>query len=324
MIYPWQQKQWQQLMRAQKDHRLPHALLFAGQRGTGKTHFAECFMRAQLCQQNNADASCTCHSCRLITGKSHPNILWIAPEKTGGAIKVDQIREVTDFVNQTSLQGEYRFVVINPASNLNINAANALLKTLEEPASGSILILITDQISHLPATILSRCQHIHFPRPDTELALTFLTQKLPAGSQPELILRLANGAPLAALEWVQQDILAPREHLLKMIYALSKNQVDPLKAAAEIQKMETPHIFNFMLSFIMDLLRLHLSVDEMVNQDFKTELADLRARTVMQKIAQFQHYLLDLCDQLQKGINLNKQLMLECMLIRWMECSVDV
>ncbi len=83
-----------------------------------------------------------CHTCRLVTGKSHPNVLWIEPEKDGHTIKIDQIRAVGEFVYQTSLQGEYRIVIINPASQMNANAANALLKMLEEPPSGAIIILI--------------------------------------------------------------------------------------------------------------------------------------------------------------------------------------
>jgi DNA polymerase-3 subunit delta' len=137
------------------------------------------------------------------------------------------------------------------------------------------------------------------------------------------VLRLANGAPLAAIEWIHNDILSSRSHFLKMIYNLSQKKADPLQSAVEIQKMDTVYILDFMQSFIMDLLRLHFTIatSEMMNQDFMSELKDLHQRTLLVKITQFQNYLLELQRQLQVGINLNKQLMLETLLIRWMECA---
>lgn len=324
MVYPWQNKQWQQLQQTRQNNSLPHALLFAGLRGTGKAHFAECFMRLQLCQHSGPvyHSECECHSCRLVNGKSHPNILRIEPEKDGGVIKIDQIRNVTEFIQQTSLQGEYRFVVINPANNMNVNAANSLLKTLEEPASGAITILIAEQASHLPATVVSRCQQIYFPAPETNIALQWLTHKLPDTKNLKLILRLANGAPLAAMQLVQANILAARENLLEILYTLSQMQADPLKSAANMQDMDLVHILDFTLSFIMDLSRYHLTddVNEVTNQDFIQPLIDLRQRTSLQKIIQYLDYLLRLRGQQQNGINLNKQLMLEGIFIRWMEC----
>jgi len=317
MIYPWQHEQWQQLKN--QENCLPHALLFLGIRGIGKLHFAECFMRAQLCQQTALD-SCDCHSCRLILVRAHPNVLWIEPEKPGSPIKIDQIRAVTEFIQQTSFQGEMRFVVIHPASNMNMHAANALLKTLEEPSSGAILILIAEQASHLPATILSRCQSIHFPRPKISLSLEWLAQQLPDKKDLQLILRLANGAPLLAIELVKNDILSSRLSLLQILIALTHKQADPIQSAVTIKDMETLQILDFTLTFIMDLLRLHLTVDEITNQDFIPQLKDLHQHTKLEKLTQYMDYLLQLRGQLQIGINLNKQLMIESMLIHWMEC----
>jgi len=325
MVYPWQHKQWLQLHQAKQDNRLPHALLFVGIKGMGKAHFAESFIRLQLCQQNGAvlHAECDCHSCHLVNGKVHPNIVWITPEKEGGAIKIDQIREAALFIQQTSLQGEYRFVVIDSADHMNLNAANALLKTLEEPSSGAIILLIAESSSHLPATVLSRCQLIHFKAPETQLALQWLTQKLPSTVNPGLVLRLANGAPLAAIRLAEVDILTARFQLLEMLYALSEQQTDPLKSAVSIQEMDVIHILDFTFSFIMDLMRYHLTddVNEVTNQDFIRQIMDLRKRTELQNVTSYLDYVLQLRGQQQTNIHLNKQLMLEGLLIRWMECT---
>jgi len=312
MIYPWQQSQWQQLM-DRKDS-LPHALLLLGIKGVGKTDFAENFIRVQLCQSARED-NCDCHSCRLIAGKTHPDVLWILPEKKGAAIKIDQIREVSDFIN-------HRFVLIPNAGSMNINAANALLKTLEEPASGSMLILTCEQASHLPATIVSRCQHIHFPRPKTDLAMEWLRPKL-SSVAPELLLRLANGGPLLALQFMEEDLLLSRTNVLQDLFALSQKKIDPLKAAANSGDIETLYLLDIMLAVVMDLLRLQFNDHDnhIINQDFLSQLGLLKQKISSKKIISYLNFLLVLRGQQQKGFNFNKQLMIENMFIRWLECA---
>ena len=326
MIYPWQQEQWQQLWQAKQENRLPHALLFAGIAGIGKTDFADYFARVLLCQhvKTSGFACDTCHSCRLMIGKSHPNILWIAPEKTGQAIKVDQIRAVTEFISQTSLQGEYRLVMIHPANDMNTNAANALLKTLEEPASGSIMILISDQAAHLPATILSRCQKIIFSRPSTASALAWMKEQSPEiAEQAELLLRLTNGAPLAARQLLATDLLTERQELLSALSQLSTKQLDPIKLAANLPDLDTLQLLDFMLGWIMDILRLQLGEDPqaIINVDYTTPLVTLAKSTQVQTNAKFMAHIQQLRGQITAGVNFNKQLMIESLLIRWMECS---
>lgn len=330
MIFPWQIKQWQQIWRAKQDNRLPHALLITGMAGTGKVQFVESFIRAYCCQlHDDSIDTCSCHACRLVIGRVHPNILWIEPEKPGSAIKVDQIRDMSDFINQTSLQEEYRIVIINPANEMNMNAANALLKTLEEPSSGSMLILVSDHAAQLPATVLSRCQRIVFARPDKESALIWLKKQLSQSNDKleykldaELILNLANGAPLAALQLVKNEILPLRAYLLETLYLLSQKQTDPIQAAVKIQNLDSIPFLDFMLTWIMDLLRLHLGCnqDEMTNQDFSSQLIAIQAKSCADLITKYMNYLQHLRGQIQMGSNLNKQLMVENVLIRWMEC----
>lgn len=332
MIFPWQTQQWQQLWRSQREQRLPHALLFAGAAGTGKAIFADSFARALLCQQvasrsdeerEMASYCNICHACRLIAGRVHPSVLFVEPEKEGQAIKVDQIRAVSDFINQSSLQGEYRIVVIHPAHDMNANAANALLKTLEEPSSGSIIILISSQFAHLPATILSRCQRILFPRPHTEKALDWLQSQLTDKTlDPKLLLQLAHGAPLAALRLVEDNMLALRENLFQILYLLSQKQADPIQAAAEWHAHASLQLLDFILSWVMDLLRLQLSVvTDVINKDYAKQLTELKNQTHLRHNTKWMEYLQQLRGQLSNGVNLNKQLMLESVFIRWVECG---
>jgi DNA polymerase-3 subunit delta' len=327
MIFPWQVEQWQQLWQAKCDQRLPHALLFSGLAGTGKAQFADNFARALLCSTQSADnhyACGTCHSCRLMAGRAHQNVLWIEPEKDGHTIKIDQVRSVSEYINQTSLQGNLRIVIINPANYMNTNSANALLKTLEEPSSGAVIILVSDQPAQLPATILSRCQRMVFPRPRPEQALTWLKQQLTIpDTNHELLLRVAQGAPLAALQLVKNEILTMRQDLFTALYALAQQQADPIKSAATIQDNDPLRLLDFMLVWIMDLLRLQLSGDEemITNRDYLSQLSELKQSTELNANTKFMQYLQQIRGQVSVGVNFNKQLLLENILIRWMGCT---
>lgn len=291
----WQSEQFQLLWRAKNDNRLPHALLFTGLKGTHKAALAQGFCAALLCQQVTAQGKpCgQCQSCRLIAGRVHPNVLWVEPEKAEVAIKVDQIRAVNDFINHTSLQGEHRIVIIHPADEMNISAANALLKTLEEPSTGALLILINDQRGRLPATILSRCQRVLFPPPTRDQALVWLT------NQPS------------------------RLDLFQTLIRLAEGKGDPIKSASELQNNDPLQLLDCFLSWVVDLLRLQLNSDSdnLINKDFSQQLMELKQKTQLKKNIKLMEYVQHLRTQLCEGINFNKQLMLESLFIEWIGCD---
>lgn len=320
MIYPWQAKEWQQLWRSKQENRLPHAILLTGMSGIGKTQFANHFSQALLCQQVTAEGQCCekCHACRLFAGNTHPNVLLVTPESAGHAIKVDQVRAVSDFVNQTSMHDGYRIVIIQPADAMNANAANALLKTLEEPSPDAIMILISHQPARLPATIRSRCLRMTFPRPQ---ALSWLQDKLvDKTADSELLLRITNGAPLAALQLDQDGALAARKTVFSTLLTLSHQSADPIKAAVKVQELELLPVLDFILTWTMDLLRLQVNSDDIINTDYRQELIQLKQQTKQQRNGQFLEYVRQQRAQISAGINLNKQLLVECVFIRWMEC----
>ncbi len=322
MIFPWQVAEWRVIEHMQQANRLPHALLLSGIAGVGKLHFANHIVRLLLCEQSpstvvaQTNTACTCHTCRLLAGGVHPNVLLVKPEKAGSMIKIDQIREVSDFVSKSSLQGRERIVIIYAADQMNIHAANGLLKTLEEPLSGAILILIADQLEGLPMTIRSRCQTILFPCPAPVLALQWLKNQLTdAAIDFELLLSIANGAPLAALKLVKENILAVRQ---RWYTALSSLQ-DPIQTAAALQDEVLLNIVDLSVSFVIDLLRLQLGVDSarIVNKDFQKQLNAWQQKMDLNKSIQFMNYLQKTRKQISQGINLNKQLTIESILGRW-------
>lgn len=342
MNFPWHAKQWQQLWQAKKENRFPHALLFSGIAGTGKMQFVDELTHALLCQslKNNNEPCHKCHSCRLVSGKTHPNLYWIQPEKEGQAIKIDQIREASDFIHQTSIQGAHRILIINPADSMNMHAANSLLKSLEEPPNGVLFILLSNHASQLPATILSRCQRVIFPCPLHEEALNWLNKKLTAlqkknleemGVDAALLLRLADGAPLAAVQLIKEGTLALRCDLYRMLslsshpetYKRSADyQVAPIKTADAILDLTPKRFIDLMICWMMDLVRLQLGDKEenIINQDFSQHIKAAFQIGIKDSM-QFLTHLQQLNKQVCSGINLNKQLMIEHVLIHWLQLT---
>ena len=141
--YPWQLQEWQQLSQQIAAKKLPHALMFAGAKGIGKRHLAEALAQLLLCLSPIEGTPCgKCRGCMLNKAQNHPDLIVISPEEGAKGIKVDQVRALIEDLGKTAQQGGYKVVVLEPAEAMNANAANALLKSLEEPAASTLLILV--------------------------------------------------------------------------------------------------------------------------------------------------------------------------------------
>jgi DNA polymerase-3 subunit delta' len=185
----------------------PHALLISGPRGIGKRALALNFARSLLCESPSAEglACGTCASCRYVAAGQHPDLQLVEPftidedgeVKLLDAIPVDRIRALIDWALVTSHRGRAKVAIIVPAETLNGAAANALLKTLEEPPPDTFLLLVSHQPGRVPATLRSRCRHFVAPNADTDVARQWLADRKVAC--PATVLAQAGGAPLLAL-----------------------------------------------------------------------------------------------------------------------------
>jgi len=298
-ILPWHAELWQQLWHLNQENRLPHALLFTGPLGIGKYVLAQAFSQAILCQNpGEYGVICEkCHACHLVQANSHPDLRIIEPEEKGHAIKIDQIRELSEFIQNTSHQGGYRIVIIQPATAMNHYASNALLKTLEEPTPNTLLILISDQRLPLPATIVSRCQSLHMSMPDRDQALRWL--KCKGEAQWAAILDATQGAPLLAQDWHAEGVWPLYQNFMRDLIALGKQEVDPLQLAVQWKEVNMLWIFDLFFQWILKLMRNeqnHLSSTQL--WEFVDHLQHLRANVL-------------------GPYNLNQQLLLESLFIRW-------
>jgi DNA polymerase-3 subunit delta' len=177
--------------------RLPHAMLFVGPEGVGKHLLAFTFSKALLCRQGESEACGVCDSCVQFENGSHPDFRHLLPDEKTGNFKIESIRTLGQELALTSQYGGYRIAVLEGVEGFTEGAANALLKTLEEPPAGVLLLLLTPWPGRLMATIRSRCQQVRCPAPETESAVAWLEQQGVSGAVAEL--ERVGGGPLLAL-----------------------------------------------------------------------------------------------------------------------------
>lgn len=315
-LYPWQLSQWQKIQSQLKADKLPHALLLSGKEGLGKLAFAQTLAHSLLCQQplDNGAACGVCAACQLLAVDTHPDLLVLQAEEVGKALKVDEVRELSSRLQLTSQFGGYKVALIVDAHDMNINAANSLLKTLEEPSQQAVLILVSSRAEKLPITVRSRCQRIIFNEPDEALALDWLARQGVEDSSQ--LLRLAHGAPLLAQQLKNSELYEQHQQLIKSLLALAANQ--PLLAQAELlHKLPLVYLLNWLYDWVQDLIKLHQCADQavLVHETYRSELSRLVTRSSLPALYDYLEQLLKQ-KQLQ-SIPLNSQLLWEDLLLSW-------
>ena len=260
--------------------------LLWGISGLGKTNFAREFAVFLLCENNTACRKC--RGCLLMHADNHPDFILIKPEEKSHSIKIDQVREMSQKLAQTAHAGGYQIVVISPADAMPVQAANALLKTLEEPSGKIIIFLIDDQKSMLPATILSRCQKIFF-------------------SSDHIDLRLQNN-----------DITL-RDQLLNHLDLIQARRVNSITLNPAWLKITLENIFQQLILLCVDISRIQLSVDKkyIINYDVYEKLSKIASKMSSMSLQQLMEKLLEKKLMISKGINLNQQLCLEDIFIEF-------
>lgn len=324
-LLPWQQSQWDKLNITRKHGRLPHALLMTGPDGLGKLEFARFLGKSLLCESPDIQGMpCgICKQCRLVAAGNQPDIRIIEPEEGNKSIKVDTVREL---VNQSILsvaETRYRVFVIRPAETMGVAAANALLKTLEEPIERTLLILISANPGKLLATIKSRCQQLAFVVPPEALALAWLAERIGKDrAKSAALLQLARGAPLLAKQMAETDELQCYTQLLKEFLLLAGSGAEPVKLAEHWQKQqELSVLLNYMERWLMDIILLgnganmgdNSSIGRAGDMKILADGLDLMAV----------YKLLDSLFETERQLanNINTQLALEQLLLRWVHIN---
>ena len=323
MIYPWQQEQWGKMMQLKQAQRMPHAILLYGDEGSGKADFAQSLSASMLCQQpsQNGEACGSCNSCNLIAAQTHPDLSYlkpIPPEKTKSKkpvfnIRIDEIRKLCTKLSSTSQFEGYRVAIIQNADKMLVQAANALLKTLEEPGDKTLLVLVTSRPHRLPITVRSRCQSLRFPTPSDNVALEWLQAQ--GLKSPEIALKFAHGAPLIALNQ-HEESLEQRELLAKALLA-GLNGESSLPYAAKLANLPKDISMGWLLDWVNDLVRLKNTEcnSPVINEKNRPHLIKLAQKSDLKRI--FAYHDLIISYIRKETIALNLQLIWENLLISW-------
>lgn len=328
-----QQRVLRVLKKALVTHSLPHAYLFYGTEGVGRFKTALALAGAMFCGDAEGDACGICSHCTRVAREAHPGLSVIRPmsrkgdkdwivDPVRGTIRIDRIRELQRWFAVRSFEGGWRVCVLDGADKMNLAAANALLKTLEEPPPESLLVLVSPARTQMPPTVVSRCQALYFPpvsRPEIEEILRGTFQG-PPESLP-LVAALSGGSVGMALrmdpEWISGE---RREWIQRLADHISAGRggsaVDFAEDLAGCDQIVS--VLDLFLLWLRDLLicRGLGSPDRLLNRDMIDEILEIsKSRDTLdwaEKIQAVQQARADLVG----GYNLNAQLLMENLLFR--------
>jgi DNA polymerase-3 subunit delta' len=254
-IYPWHEKSWNNFFRARETNHLPHAILLAGENGIGKQALADRMSKSLLCMQPIDQQACNhCQSCRTYDSGANPDYIKIELLEDKQQIGVDQIRRLSEFLNYSRSFNTYRVVLLDPVERMNQNAANSLLKSLEEPSRNTVIILIASQLSKILPTIKSRCQLFSLPTPNYEESLCWLKKHYPDIENSELHLQMAFGKPLKSIEIKAKDI-ENREALADDILGVITSKQAVTDIAKKWEKSDHNTLLNWQIFWLQEYLK---------------------------------------------------------------------
>lgn len=308
---------------------LPHALLFSGIEGVGKSTIAEKLAMALNCDSaksqqpehgvhpNHLLYCNTCRACKKIMAESHPDIIRLQPD--GRFIKIAQVRELIDRLSVKPVEAVKRVVIIRSAETMNVEAANALLKILEEPPVSTMFILITKQPSDILPTILSRCRQIGFTPVlkgtiSSVLQQDYTVEKI----QAETYAYLSGGSPEKAIGYAENENWKRKRNWLLETFSRLKNgsTVFGLVFVEKImiKKEEVPELLELLLTYVRDLIIFKFSQEKIINRDFTELISEVSGKYSVKS-------LLSIADHIQKAAteiksNVSLRLSLEVMVLK--------
>jgi len=260
-----------------KDDRINHAYLFYGKEGIGKRTLAVEFARALLCEERENDSCNSCNTCRRIDHGNHPDLKIIEGNAKTKNLKIDQIREMQKEIAYKPYESNHKIYIIDGAENMTNQAANSLLKTLEDPPSYAIIILISEELNKLLPTVISRCQNLRFSNISRGKIEKFLDEKNITKEKKELIIGLARGSIGKAEELSENnEFLNKRKNIydfLKKINNVSKVDIfSEVNDWIKLLKEDFP-LFDLLSAWYRDIIIYKRgNQEQIVNYDYKENI----------------------------------------------------
>lgn len=294
-LYPWLQPYYQQILQPFLQGKGHHALLFKAEQGIGAEQLIENIAAWLMCQQTEDSQPCGhCHSCALFQAGNHPDFYRLEPIENKD-IGVEQVREINEKVSQFAQQGGNKVVLIRQADRLTESAANALLKTLEEPRAQTYFLLQVDFSAKLLATIYSRCQAWIINTPKEQQGLAWLQQYRQENIEDlQTALRINYNRPLLALACLEQGLLEKRTAFLRQFWVFYIRR-SPLELLPHFTKEDVFLQLDWISAFLHDALKEKLGIQQgWISQDLARGILQfneqqsveglLKANQIMQKV----------------------------------------
>jgi DNA polymerase-3 subunit delta' len=227
------------LSAAHDARRLSHAILIHEAPGAGGDWLARWLASLVLCEDKSAPPCGQCTACKRVASGQHPDLMWVRPVDDSRQIRIEQVRDLAQELALTSHQGGYKVGVLAPADSMNRFAANALLKTLEEPPLQTLLVLVATHPSRLPATILSRCQRVRVMPPSREAAVAWLNGTVGV-KEWNAVLDALGEAPMLAAQSEPHVVIEVAADVSRTLDEALTGHIDAVATAERWVKSELP------------------------------------------------------------------------------------
>ena len=283
-----------------------HSYIFEGPVGCGRRKTALALIQALFCPAADDDSCGVCPSCRKVAGNTHADIHFIEPLPDKRDISIEQLREMQRVVALRPYEAPRKACIIEPAERMSVNAANSLLKTLEEPPGNAIIILLAENADMLLPTIRSRCQVVRFaPLPPEHVKLLLERNGMEAEAAA-LLAQLADGSMQRALELDDDALATRRELLLKHLSALNLERIVTVFDASEElagNRDEALETLDMLLSFCRDMIHLAAGCGDLINAAIRPALEALAAGLGLDRTLQLAGDVLEIRRAVQRNAN---------------------
>lgn len=303
--------------RAVRSGKTSHSFIFEGIPGCGRRKTALALIQALFCAAVADDACGVCPSCRKVAGGNHADIHLVEPLPDKRDISIDQLREIQRELSLRPYEAPRKACIIEPAERMSVNAANSLLKTLEEPPGNAIIILLSENADILLPTIRSRCQLIRFSPLSPENIRLLLENSGIAHTEAELRSVLSEGSMQRARELDDESITARREALITLLGSLDPGRIKSIFGAAEElsgNRDETLETLDMLISFIRDVVYLGAGHGSAVATTIRPSVDAFASRVSLEQSLQMLADTMETRRAVQR--NANNKLVMDCLFMK--------